>query len=93
MVMLMLKRDSIRDVIAFPKVQNAGEPMSGCPETVEEDVYKRQVLMSVLAAAGFLAAPGALALFRRDDAEVIAIGALALRAQCVVCLLYTSRCV
>ena len=26
----------IRDVIAFPKVQNAGEPMSGCPETVEE---------------------------------------------------------
>ena len=36
MVMLMLKRDSIRDVIAFPKVQNAGEPMSGCPETVEQ---------------------------------------------------------
>ena len=36
MVMLMLKRESIRDVIAFPKVQNAGEPMSGCPETVEE---------------------------------------------------------
>ena len=36
MVMLMLKRDSIRDVIAFPKVQNAGEPMSGCPETLEE---------------------------------------------------------
>ena len=36
MVMLMLKRDSIRDVIAFPKVQNAGEPMSGCPETGEE---------------------------------------------------------
>ena len=26
MVMLMLKKDSIRDVIAFPKVQNAGEP-------------------------------------------------------------------
>lgn len=36
LVMLMLGRDSIRDVIAFPKVQNAGEPMSGCPETVEE---------------------------------------------------------
>lgn len=36
MVMLMLKKDSIRDVIAFPKVQNAGEIMSGCPETVEE---------------------------------------------------------
>ena len=36
MVMLMLGRDSIRDVIAFPKVQNAGEPMSGCPETVDQ---------------------------------------------------------
>ena len=36
LVMLMLKKDSIRDVIAFPKVQNAGEPMSGCPETVEQ---------------------------------------------------------
>lgn len=36
MVMLMLRRDSIRDVIAFPKMQNAGEPMSGCPETVDE---------------------------------------------------------
>ena len=36
LVMLMLGLDSIREVIAFPKVQNAGEPMSGCPETVEE---------------------------------------------------------
>ncbi len=36
MVALMLGKDSIRDVIAFPKVQNAGEPMSGCPDTVEE---------------------------------------------------------
>ncbi|MEG0804471.1 MAG: amino acid--tRNA ligase-related protein, partial [Pygmaiobacter sp.] len=36
LVMLMLKKDSIRDVIAFPKVQNAGELMSGSPETVEE---------------------------------------------------------
>ena len=36
LVMLMLKKDSIRDVIAFPKVQNAGELMTGCPETVEE---------------------------------------------------------
>ena len=31
MVMLMLKKDSIRDVIAFPKVQNAGEPMRRWP--------------------------------------------------------------
>ena len=36
MIMLMLGRDSIRDVIAFPKVQNASEIMSGCPETVEQ---------------------------------------------------------
>lgn len=36
MVMLLLGKDSIRDVIAFPKVQNAGEPMSGCPEMVDE---------------------------------------------------------
>ncbi|MDD4849441.1 MAG: aspartate--tRNA ligase [Gemmiger sp.] len=36
MVMLMLKKDSIRDVIAFPKVQNASEPMSGAPELVDE---------------------------------------------------------
>ena len=35
MVMLMLGRDSIRDVIAFPKVQNAGEVMSGCPDVVD----------------------------------------------------------
>ena len=32
----MLKKDSIRDVIAFPKVQNAGEPMSGLPRDGEE---------------------------------------------------------
>lgn len=36
LVMLMLKKDSIRDVIAFPKVQNAGEPMTGAPDVVDE---------------------------------------------------------
>ncbi|MBC8547621.1 aspartate--tRNA ligase [Clostridiaceae bacterium NSJ-31] len=35
LVMLMLQKDSIRDVIAFPKVQNASELMSHCPDVVE----------------------------------------------------------
>lgn len=34
LVMLMLQRDSIRDVIAFPKVQNASELMTSCPSEV-----------------------------------------------------------
>ena len=36
MVMLMAGADSIRDVIAFPKVQNASEPMTACPDVVEQ---------------------------------------------------------
>lgn len=35
LVMLMLEKESIRDVIAFPKVQNASELMSQCPAGVE----------------------------------------------------------
>lgn len=34
--MLMAHKDSIRDVIAFPKVQNSGEIMSGCPDYIED---------------------------------------------------------
>lgn len=34
--MLLAGANSIRDVIAFPKVQNAGEPMSGAPDVVDE---------------------------------------------------------
>ena len=41
------------------------------------------VLLTVLGTVGFLFAPQIMALFRRADAEVIAIGALACRAQCV----------
>ncbi|MCL1829150.1 MAG: aspartate--tRNA ligase [Oscillospiraceae bacterium] len=36
LVMLMAQAESIRDVTAFPKVQNASEPMTGCPGSVDE---------------------------------------------------------
>ena len=36
LVMLLLEKDSIRDVMAFPKVQNASELMTGCPAEVEQ---------------------------------------------------------
>jgi aspartyl-tRNA synthetase len=36
LVMLMAGTESIRDVIAFPKVQNASEPMTACPAGVDE---------------------------------------------------------
>ncbi len=36
LVMLLAGRDSIRDVIAFPKVQNASCPMTEAPSPVEE---------------------------------------------------------
>ncbi len=37
LVMLMAGADSIRDVIAFPKVQNASEPMTQCPDFVDDN--------------------------------------------------------
>lgn len=36
LVMLMLNKESIRDVIAFPKVQTASELMTECPSTVDK---------------------------------------------------------
>ena len=36
LVMLMAGADSTRDVIAFPKVQNASEPMTQCPDFVDD---------------------------------------------------------
>ncbi len=41
------------------------------------------IMLSILAILGFLLAPHIMRLFRRDDAEVIAIGAFALRSQCI----------
>jgi len=36
MIMLMAKTNSIRDVIAFPKVQNSSSPMDNAPDVVDE---------------------------------------------------------
>ncbi|MBQ8766901.1 MAG: aspartate--tRNA ligase [Oscillospiraceae bacterium] len=35
LVMQMISADSLRDVIAFPKLQNASEPMTECPSPVD----------------------------------------------------------
>ena len=41
------------------------------------------VVLAVLAVAGFIFAPGIIAVFRGEDALVVEIGARALRFQCV----------
>ena len=35
--MQMLGLETLRDVIAFPKVQNASEPMTDCPAFVDAE--------------------------------------------------------
>ena len=41
------------------------------------------VFLTVMAVLGFFLAPQAIAILRKDDAEVIAIGAFCMRAQCI----------
>ena len=41
------------------------------------------ILLGTLAVIGFILAPQAIALFRKEDLEVIQIGSLAMRAQCM----------
>ena len=40
LTMVMSGADSLRDVVAFPKVQNASEPMSQCPAPADEAAYR-----------------------------------------------------
>ena len=40
LVMLLLKTDDIRNVIAFPKVQNASELMSGAPSLPDQNALQ-----------------------------------------------------
>ena len=37
LAMVLLQAESLRDVVAFPKVQNASELMSSCPSTVDTE--------------------------------------------------------
>ncbi len=37
LVMQMLRLETLRDVVAFPKLQNASEPMTECPSIVDGD--------------------------------------------------------
>ena len=45
--MLMCGADSLRDVTAFPKVQNASELMSGAPGPID-DVQKQELAIAVI---------------------------------------------
>jgi len=48
LVMHLAGLGSIRDVIAFPKVQNASELMTGCPDVVEESQLRELAIRSTV---------------------------------------------
>ncbi len=47
LVMQMIGADSLRDVVAFPKLQNASEPMTECPAPVD-DVQLKELGIAVI---------------------------------------------
>ena len=48
LAMIICKADSLRDVVAFPKVQNASELMSSCPAEVDESQLEELHIKTVL---------------------------------------------
>lgn len=47
--MQMLRCETLRDVVAYPKVQNASEPMTECPAIVD-DIQLKELGISLLKA-------------------------------------------
>ncbi|MBR3589271.1 MAG: aspartate--tRNA ligase [Clostridia bacterium] len=45
LVMQMLRCETLRDVIAYPKVQNASEPMTDCPSVIDKEQLDELAIM------------------------------------------------